>query len=44
MSFKQFKAAVKKFNGWIEGDIARFPRVYDKVEFEKYVAKREATK
>ena len=41
MSTKKFKAAVKKFHGWIEpdgsGGIARFPSVYLKDEFLKYL-------
>jgi hypothetical protein len=40
LNFKEFKAAVKKFNGWIEGDVARFPTVHDKECFEKFLSNR----
>jgi hypothetical protein len=35
MNNKQFFALVKKFGGWVEGDIARFPTVYQKQQFEQ---------
>lgn len=36
MPYAHFKMAVKAHNGWIEGDVARFPTVYDKQQFERY--------
>jgi hypothetical protein len=44
MSMKTFKAGVKKFQGWIEGEVAYFPSVYLKEQFEKWCAEQEATK
>lgn len=38
MTYEKWIAAVKKFEGWMEGGIARFPSVYLKDEFLKYVA------
>ena len=38
MAFRDFKKLVRKYRGWIEGDIARFPSVYLKEQFEKEFA------
>jgi hypothetical protein len=38
MSFQEFKKLVKQHGGWMEGQIARFKTVYDKLQFEKAVA------
>ena len=40
MSWRQFKALVEKFGGWIEGDKAYFPTPYQMELFLK--AEREA--
>lgn len=37
MTHAQWRAAVTKFEGWMEGGIARFPSVHLKNEFLKYV-------
>lgn len=42
MSYKDFKAAVKKFGGWIERDMALFPSVHQKQQFERHCAEQEA--
>lgn len=41
MSEKDFKVAVKKFGGWIEGDMVRFPTVHQRQQFERYCAEQE---
>jgi len=38
MTSKQLTALLKAHNGWWEGDIARFPSVWDKDQFEKAYA------
>jgi hypothetical protein len=38
MSKKQFAKLAAKFGGWMEGDVARFPTVWAKQEFEKALA------
>jgi hypothetical protein len=35
MTKAQFAKLVKQFDGWMEGDIARFPSVYQKEQFER---------
>lgn len=35
LSWKEFKRLVAKHHGWIENEVARFPTVYDKEQFEK---------
>jgi hypothetical protein len=39
MTYAEFKKLVKKYKGWIEGDIARFPSPYLKEQFEKEFCK-----
>jgi len=34
MTYNQFKALVKKHNGWIEGGVAYFPSPHDRRQFE----------
>jgi hypothetical protein len=38
MKRKDFVKLVKQFGGWMEGEIARFKTVYDKLQFEKALA------
>jgi hypothetical protein len=38
MRYQDFKKLVQKHNGWIEGDAAHFPSVYDKQQFEREAA------
>lgn len=40
MTRKEFLALVKRFHGWIEGNVAHFPSVYLKEQFEKASANR----
>jgi predicted metal-dependent hydrolase len=35
LTWTEFKRLVKKHHGWIENEVARFPTVYDKEQFEK---------
>ena len=35
MTYKTFKALVKKHKGWIEGGVAYFPSVWNREQFEK---------
>jgi len=44
MTKKQFAALARKFGGWMEGDIARFPSVYQKEQFEKALAAHKEAK
>lgn len=38
MTYKKFKAIVAKHGGWLEGDTAYFPSVYQRQECEKELA------
>lgn len=42
MTVKEIKALVKKFNGWWEGDTARFPTPHEKDQFLKAVKEAKA--
>jgi hypothetical protein len=42
MTKKELVALVTKFGGWMEGDVARFPSVYQKEQFEKALAASKA--
>jgi hypothetical protein len=35
MTYKEFQALVKKFGGWIDGDVARFPTPFALEQFNK---------
>lgn len=37
MTTKEYKKAVAKFNGWVEGDVARFPTPHLLAQFLKYL-------
>ncbi len=40
MTKKEFTKIARQFKGWMEGDIARFPSVHQKEQFEKFLANR----
>lgn len=42
MTSKQFKALVKKFGGWVDGEFVRFPTPYALSQFEKACGTGEA--
>lgn len=37
MTYNTFKRMVKKWNGWIEGEVAYFPTPWHKAQFEREV-------
>ena len=38
MTKREFTKLAKQFGGWMEGDIARFPSVHQKEQFEKLIS------
>ena len=38
MTYNEACKLVKKLGGWMEGDVARFPSVAAKEQFERYAA------
>ena len=42
MTTKQFKALVKQFDGWVDGEFVRFPTPYALEQFQKAAAGGEA--
>ncbi len=35
MTYKEFKKLIEKHSGWLEDEVARFPSVWHKEQFEK---------
>jgi hypothetical protein len=42
MERKDFVKLVKEFGGWMEGDTARFPSVFNKTSFENALKEAQA--
>lgn len=41
MGFKEIKKLVKRFGGWMEDDVARFPTPHQKDAFNRALAEAE---